>query len=112
MAVHAYNAAIKILYNAVPKGKTIITDGIAMYAPDWFFPQHYLTHKIKLTENSHTIHHYASTWLTPKIKRRYKILRFARRVFGKKIYGFFEGIVAKNIRKKLVKEMNVGATKL
>ena len=36
--------------------------GIIIYPPEYFCPQNYVTCEIKLTENTHSIHHYTASW--------------------------------------------------
>lgn len=56
-------------------------EGITIYPFDYFCPKDYLSGKIVLTENSHTIHHYSASW---KSKSQH-IFTCVERVFG---YGF------------------------
>lgn len=56
-------------------------DGAYIYPPDYFCPKPSEFGKIKITENTRTIHHYAASWIGPK-------QRFANvmiRIFGKKL---------------------------
>lgn len=43
----------------------VVADTTA-YPTDYFCPLDYLTNKIKITENTHSIHHYAATWYSQK----------------------------------------------
>mgnify|MGYP003320684427 CR=1 FL=1 len=61
-----------------------IINGFALYPHDWFCPKNCMTNQIELTENSHTIHHFAGSWLDKKIIKR------------KKYYDFFVKIGARN----------------
>lgn len=104
-AVHAYSAVIEMLYGIKPNGKTkVFENGIALYARDYFFPQHYLTYKIKITPNSHAIHRYACTWHSKNQQKTLNTLRRLRRIVGKHIFEFFEGKIARGYHKKLRKE--------
>lgn len=50
---------------------------ITFYPKDYFCPKSYQDGQIYLTENTHTIHHFAGSWITKADKRRaraYKIL--------------------------------------
>lgn len=38
--------------------------GIIIYPPEYFCPQNCVTGEIKITENTHSIHHYAASWHT------------------------------------------------
>ena len=45
---------------------------ITVYPWDFFCPQEFLSSKIEITENTHTIHHYTATWMSwwDKMKMR------------------------------------------
>jgi hypothetical protein len=49
----------------VPNGQYQVVDGFALYPKDWFCPKSYDTGLISATENTHTIHHFAGSWLDP-----------------------------------------------
>jgi len=105
LAVHAYSTVMQTEYGIKPSGKlTYADDGIALYPKDYFYPQHYLTHKIKITDNSHTIHRCSCSWHSKGQARAFKFIRFARRIIGRPIFGFFEGMTARRYRKTLRKE--------
>lgn len=56
-------------------------EGVFIYPPDYFCPKPSEFGRIQITENTHTIHHYAASWISPK-------QRFANlliRIFGKKL---------------------------
>ena len=46
--------------------------GITLYPWDYFCPIEFLSHKLELTENTYTIHHYSATWMSwlDKIKMK------------------------------------------
>jgi hypothetical protein len=55
--------------------------GITVFPTDYFCPKPAQFGKVKITENTLTIHHYAASWIGPK-------QRFANlliRIFGKKL---------------------------
>lgn len=60
-------------------------DGIYIYPPEFFAPKNFLDGKIKLTENTVSIHHYDATWYEPEEKISYKIEQKLNRIFGKRI---------------------------
>lgn len=39
-----------------------------MYPSEYFCPKSWSTRKINLTKNTHTIHHFAASWLPPEIR--------------------------------------------
>lgn len=43
-----------------------IQGNVTFYPHDFFCPKDYRTDKIKLTKNSHTIHHFAKSWKNPE----------------------------------------------
>lgn len=49
-----------------------IIDGFALYPNDYFCPKDPDTNQIHITENTHTIHHFAGSWSTPwyRFKKR------------------------------------------
>lgn len=58
---------------------------ITFYPKDYFCPKSYQDGQIYLTENTHTIHHFAGSWITKADRRRakvYKILTESPFFFG------------------------------
>ena len=45
-----------------------VADGCAFYPKDYFCPKDYTTNRIMRTERTHTIHHFASSWLDEEAK--------------------------------------------
>lgn len=114
MAVYSYSMAIQHLYNLVPNGKTIVLDsGIAVYSPEYFYPQNWLTGKLKLTPNTICIHKYASTWNTETHKKIKIFLRLISRTVGSKAVEMFENKFVKRLQKIVLKRIQEidGATK-
>lgn len=56
-------------------------DQITIFPKDYFCPKSYLTNRLELTENSHTIHHFASSWQTPWKKMKIRLLRLLGKRF-------------------------------
>ncbi len=54
--------------------------GIKIYPPDYFCPLNYYTGELRITDNSHSIHHYAATWISKETK---KMLEIRKRISGK-----------------------------
>ncbi len=44
-------------------------DDFTMYPSEYFCPKSWSTRKINLTKNTHTIHHFAASWLPPEIRK-------------------------------------------
>lgn len=70
-------------------------DLITLYPKDYFCPKSHDTGKITCTENTYTIHHFASSWYGP----REKFIRFCYKLLGKKL-----GPYLKDIYKRLKNE--------
>jgi len=105
LCVLNFSAAIKRLYGTRLDGKTKkIEDNVKLLSTDYFFPQHYITRQIKMTDNTVAMHHYSSTWQTSgKLVGRY-IAKAAKLVLGKRIFSCFERISRVNMLTKLDKE--------
>lgn len=56
--------------------------GMTLYPNDFFCPKNYITGKITITNNTHTIHHYDGSWQTPKTK----LMLTIRRILGQKVW--------------------------
>lgn len=50
--------------------------GIWIYPKEYFCPKDYKSHKIKVTDNTRTIHHYDSSWLSHSQKMKKKFEKF------------------------------------
>lgn len=103
MCVHIYSAMFLKMYGIRPNGKMTRTDEVTLYPRDYFFPQHYLTHKYKITKNSIVNHKCSCTWHDPKLRKKYRFVQIVYPIFGRHIFSFFEGITARNIRKNIYK---------
>jgi hypothetical protein len=58
--------------------------GTKIYPPEYFNPMDYESGKINITENTYSIHHYASSWLSTSEKRIIQISRWCKNKFGEK----------------------------
>ncbi|MCL2822083.1 MAG: hypothetical protein FWD86_02660 [Firmicutes bacterium] len=105
LCVLNFSAAIKRLFKTKLNGKTKKIDHNTMLlSTDYFFPQHYITRRTKITKNTVAIHHYSSTWHTVGKYIGIKVAKFAKIVLGKHIFGCFEKIARINMLTKLNKE--------
>ena len=68
---------------------------IVFYPKDYFCPICYATRKLNKTENTHTIHWFAGSWVPQKQKRKEKLKRFLDKV----TFGLFDK-VWKKIKKR------------
>ena len=55
---------------------------VTFYPKDYFSPKSYKTGKIEATENSHTIHHFAKSWIPPSRRFRNTLKIKAMNIFG------------------------------
>ena len=105
LCVLNFSAVIKRLYGVKLNGKTQkIADNAMLYSADWFFPKNYMTHRIKITENTVAVHHYTSTWWSAGHRRGQRFARRTRLILGKKLFSCFERIARKRMFRKLKKE--------
>lgn len=74
----------KILYEHGLENKNNLQEieGITIYPQEYFNPKDSSTGELIMTENTHSIHWYSMTWLSPYQKLRKKILDPFRRIFG------------------------------
>jgi hypothetical protein len=60
-----------------------VVDGMAIYPAEFFSPWRFETAKLRVTENSYSIHHYDASWFDKKgkneISRRLQLMRIALR---------------------------------
>jgi len=102
LCVLNFSATIKRLYGIKLDGKTKkIEDNAKLLATDYFFPQHYITRRTKMTDNTVAMHHYSSTWHSVGKLMGIKIAKIARLVLGKHIFKCFEKIARINMLSKL-----------
>ncbi|MDR0812491.1 MAG: hypothetical protein LBO63_00585 [Oscillospiraceae bacterium] len=105
LCVLNFSATIKRLYGAKLDGKTKkLEDNSCLLSSDYFFPQHYITHRTKITNNTVAKHHYSATWHSAGQLAGIKIARATRLVLGRRIFGCFERIARINMLYKLNKE--------
>jgi len=100
-----FSSSTKRLYNAKLDGKTKkIQDNVLLLSSEYFYPKNYITHIIKITENTIALHHLSSNWhsLGKRIGR--KIAKVFRLILGKYIFGGFERIARLNMLGKLNRE--------
>jgi len=114
LCVLNFSATIKKLYGIKLDGKTKkIDDNAILLSTDYFFPQHYITRRVEVTDNTVAIHHYSSTWHSPGYLIGRKIAKVARLTLGRRVFSCFERIARLNMLSKLNREykMRVGNVK-
>jgi len=105
LCVLNFSASIKRLYKAKLDGKTKkIQDNALLLSSEYFFPKNYITHRIKITENTMTIHHLSSVWYSLGKRIGIKIAKGLRLFLGKHLFGCFERIARLNMLGKLDRE--------
>lgn len=62
----------------------IIPNYIAFYPSDVFCPKSHLDGKVRMTDSTVAIHHFAGSWLSKSEKRNKKIKGFLRNIIGNK----------------------------
>lgn len=62
----------------------VLQNGVVFYPRDYFSPYDYINGGIFRTENSHTIHHFAKSWLPAHVRIRGEVKRLVSRVLGPK----------------------------
>lgn len=60
-------------------------DGVKMYSTEYFCPKSMSNGKIYRTENTYSIHHYASTWVPKRVVFINKCKQLIKRIIGKKM---------------------------
>jgi hypothetical protein len=56
--------------------------GVEIYPPDWFNPFDDATGRLRKTENTHTVHWFAKSWLPPESQWKVFLKRMTRRIVG------------------------------
>lgn len=96
-----YTSDIMKEYGWSPNNNIQNIDGIIIYPPEYFSPKDYVTGKIELTEQTHSIHHYSASWFSTADKMVIKISRYCNT--------HFQGQVGKNVSKMLTFPFRVRA---
>jgi len=100
-----FSASIKRLYNPKLDGKTKkIQDNALLLSTEYFFPKNYITHIIKITENTMAIHHLTSKWHSIGKRIGRNIAKGLRLILGRYLFGGFERIARLNMLGKLNRE--------
>jgi len=113
LTVHILSAVIGKLYGIRGNGKTkILPNGVAIYNKKYFYPISYLTHRLHIKPETHTIHYYTGTWGTERQIKAFKFFRIAFWPFlFPPIYAPFEYLTAKSYRRRANKILKKAATR-
>ena len=60
-----------------------IVDGVTVFPKEYFCPKDVDTFNVEITEKTISIHHFNSTWHTPKMQKQKKRTILIRRIFGR-----------------------------
>ncbi len=105
LTVHAFSAVLRYDYNFKPNGITCaVDDKIQVLSSDYFFPQHYMSGKLKMSDNTKGIHHYFGSWHSSSQSKGQKFASLSYRILGKYIFSIFESIVGNSYYRILKKE--------
>lgn len=69
-------------FGFIPENRMQQVAGIRIYPNDWFNPLDDATGRLTITENTHSIHHYAKTWVDNYGALRIWVTRRLHRIFG------------------------------
>lgn len=56
-------------------GEKQTVEGLTLYPTDWFCPKDWLTKEVRLTENSHAIHHFDGSWAGGGTRAKHAFMR-------------------------------------
>lgn len=105
LTVHAFTAVLRYDYGFKPNGKKIMmNDRIFLLSSEYFYPQHYMSGKLKTTEHTKGIHHYYSSWHSTSQSRSQRFASLSYKILGRHIFKIFEWIVARSYYRVLKKE--------
>ena len=60
-------------------------NNVTVYPTEYFCPKAIRTNKLKISKNTYTIHHYASSWWSDEIHQGYRRKQRYEKIFGQKI---------------------------
>ncbi|MBQ7544535.1 MAG: hypothetical protein IJT02_06280 [Synergistaceae bacterium] len=80
-------------YGFTPNNTLQTVRGFTIYPKDYFCPKSYLTLKIELTGNTHTIHHFSGSWHTPAQKRWIRFKWRVRQLLGERITAWLKSLL-------------------
>ena len=63
--------------------------GIRLYPEEYFCPMKYVSGKLRVTENTYSIHYFSASWISPAAKRTLALKRILGEKFYHKLYGKF-----------------------
>lgn len=82
-------------YGLENKNEIQFVAGIRVYPSEYFCPINMNTGKLEITENTHSIHRYAGSWVDPITRFRGKVYFIVVRIFGEERAGRLRTIVGR-----------------
>lgn len=95
MAVGIHVTSLLVKHGLRPENTFQTVCGINIYPKEFFNPMNANSGRIEITDETVSIHHYAGTWVSERIKTRDKTFQFIYRVFGKKTASVMKKIYRK-----------------
>ena len=81
--------------------------GIEVFPTDYFCPMDFFTQKVRITENTYSIHHFAASWHSDNEKKSFRRIHFWCGLFGKeKGFEAYHGYM--RFRKRVKKFLGLG----
>ena len=69
-------------------GKRQTIQGIEIFPAEYFAPLRFVDNRLKITENTYSIHWYHASWFTPEQRERTRRIQKLNRIFGQRLGGF------------------------
>ena len=82
-------------YGFIPNNTKQTIKGFTLYPQDYFCPKNLITQEIASTPNTHAIHHFAGSWLSPYSKFKLRIQRLVGVKMTERIIRFKRAIKTK-----------------
>lgn len=87
--------ALLVEKGLILNGERQVVSGTTVFPVEYFCPKDYITEKLTITENTHCIHHYASSWYSEENKLQYKLQKRYRKFMPKRIADILATFFAK-----------------
>ena len=76
---------------------------VSVYSQEYFSPINYTTRKLKLSQNSYSIHYFSATWFTRKLNLKENFLRCLYYIFTPILFTLFTRIWVQTVFNKIKK---------
>lgn len=105
--VHSPSVYAKDIFGLKLDGQTRVygDNDLAVFAPEYFSPKHYMTGEVHQTPNTIAFHHYASTWHNKTDEAKTKLSAASYRMLGPEKYARLEKEYNKSIERKIRREL-------